>query len=56
MKFDTKISLNLIIHKIADSARISLLHSHGSSDYVNACFIDVSEFTQFILDHICDIV
>ena len=26
----------------ADSARISLLRFHGSSDYINACFIDVS--------------
>ena len=27
---------------VADSARISLLRFHGSSDYINACFIDVS--------------
>ena len=34
--------LNVVVYNIADSARISLLRFHGSSDYINACFINVS--------------
>lgn len=57
LKFNGDNNVEVLFYtNTADSARISLQRFRGSSDYINACFIDVSVFIYCVVNCICDFI